>query len=125
MSRPPAAGPTTKVSWKPADCTDTAAARSAGGTSRRSDARRAAQSTPWNAADSAVQANIGHSSGCGSIELTASPVTPTASSNWVAIMTLRRSHASTSGPPSSEPASSGSSCPRLTRPTITVDPVSR
>jgi hypothetical protein len=124
MSSPAAAGPTTRVIWNAADCTDSAAARSAGGTRLRSDARRAAQSTPWNAAASAVQANIGHSSGCGSIELTASPVTPTASSNWVAIITLRRSHASTSGPPSSEPASSGRSCPRLTRPTIAVDPVS-
>ena len=115
----------TRVAWNPADCTDRAEARSAGDTSRRSDARRAAQSTLWKAADSAVQTNIGQSRGCPSIALTASPAQPAASSTWVTSMTLRRSQASTAGPPSTDPASSGTSCPRLTSPTMAVEPVSR
>src|SRR4029077_2792181 len=90
-----------------------------------SDARRAAQSTLWNKADSAVQANSGQSSGCPSVALTPSRVAPTASSTWVTSRTLRRSHASTAGPPSTDPASSGTSPLRLTRPTMAGEPVSR
>jgi hypothetical protein len=58
----------------------------------------------WNADDSAVQANIGHSRGWPSIALTASPAQLTASSAWVTSITVRRSQASTTGPPSSDPA---------------------
>ena len=113
------------VAWNAADCSERAAARSAGGTSRRSEERLAAQSTPWNAADSAVKANIGQSRACASIALAASPAHPAASSTWVTSMTFRRSKASTTGPPSTDPASSGTSCPRLTRPTMAVEPVRR
>ena len=125
MSSPAAAGPSTVVSWNAADCTDSAAGRSGGGTSRRSEARRADQSRPWNAAASAVHANTGQSSGWAASALAASPADPAASMSWVNSMTRRRSQASTSGPPSSDPASSGTSWPRLTSPTMAVEPVSR
>ena len=72
-----------------------------------------------------MQANIGQSRGCPSVALTASPAAPTASSTWVTSRTLRRSQASTAGPPSTDPASSGTSPLRLTRPTMAVEPVSR
>ena len=124
MSSPAAAGPTTVVTWSAADCRASPAARSSDGISRRSEARRADQSSPWKAAASAVQAKMGHSRGWPSIALTASPADPAASMSWVNSITRRRSQASTTGPPSSDPASSGTSWPRLTSPTTGVEPVS-
>ncbi len=83
-------------------------------------ALRAELSMPLSAAVKAGNTNSGHSRGPKS-ELSASAVLLSAPSASTISRILRRSIASTSEPPSSEPKISGNSCTSDTRPTTSDD----
>ncbi len=85
-------------------------------------ALRAELSMPDSDALTAGKTNSGHSAGPTSA-LSASPALDAAPIASTTISSLRRSTASTSDPPSSEPKISGNSCASDTRPTTSEDRV--
>ncbi len=78
MSTPARAGPATKASCWMAVCRAMAGVTSCSSTSMGKAARRAGQSTPWNPAFAAVQANSGHTAGCEEEALATRPPTAAA-----------------------------------------------
>jgi hypothetical protein len=84
---------------------------------------RAGLSAPAKPALSAASTNTGHSSGLPPRLFRASPTLHSAMAIWVTTSMRRRSTASATEPPSSEPTSAGPSCARLTRPTSSDEPV--
>ena len=125
-SKPASAGPATRPNWnrawKMAFAVETSDRRTMFGTM----ALRPALSRPLNPAARAGSTNSGHSAGLDGSRsaLTARPALHAAISTWAAISRRRRSIASTTEPPSSDPAISGTSWVTDTSPTSSDERVS-